>query len=535
MTKFISWQYFMITLEPIGYVSSPRDDPSDDGWGNIEARIELCPVRGVIPFFRTTLSCALLAVSLSAVAQPAPVLTWVTNSSVKLEQVIGDVDWATGSNTVSQTVTRFNILGTDISSSFICGTNRIFFFGDTIGSNVDYHAADPVAWSTTTSGEQGLLLNFFTYPNGSNVFVNPHGISMGADDTPNAAICISNVIYVVCNTGSDTSLANPHTNGYTVLVTFNQTNLTFQTNRNISVLTNGGHFLKASLRQWGTNVLMFGTGTYRASDIYLARTPVSSYLSGGGTLYFTGLTNGQPTWGAIETNAVPVVQDNPTNGPPWPHDTPSAGDVSVIYSTNLSLWMMTYDGGRNTSPKTTYTGIYFSYAAQPWGPWSTPQMIFNPTRDQGFGVFIHKNGDKPTGPDGPTINPSTNNPTTTEGDAYAAYLIESFVNISNSTVFIYYTMATWNPYTVVKMRSQFAITPVIDPTSLVKSKKKFSFAWTAPTNITYQVDYSTNLLMGWAMFTNLITSTNGTFNFTDEGTNGGGFGTTKFYRLQSSP
>jgi tRNA (adenine37-N6)-methyltransferase len=33
----------MITLEPIGYVSSPRDDTSDDGWGDIEARIELCP------------------------------------------------------------------------------------------------------------------------------------------------------------------------------------------------------------------------------------------------------------------------------------------------------------------------------------------------------------------------------------------------------------------------------------------------------------------------------------------------------------
>lgn len=33
----------MITLEPIGFVSSPRDDASDDGWGDIEARIELCP------------------------------------------------------------------------------------------------------------------------------------------------------------------------------------------------------------------------------------------------------------------------------------------------------------------------------------------------------------------------------------------------------------------------------------------------------------------------------------------------------------
>ena len=45
-------------------------------------------------------------------------------------------------------------------------------------------------------------------------------------------------------------------------------------------------------------------------------------------------------------------------------------------------------------------------------------------------------------------------------------------------MFIYYTMATWNPYTVLKMRSAFSIMPVIDPTSLVKSKKKFSFAWT---------------------------------------------------------
>ncbi len=490
-------------------------------------------MHGVNSLFCLTVFC--LCVGTPAVAQTGPVLTWITNSSVKLEQVIGDVDWATGSNTVSQTITRFNIVGTDISDSFICGTNRIFFFGDTIGSNVDYKAADPVAWSATTNGEQGLLLNFYTNSDGSDVFVNPSGISMGADDTPNAAICLSNVIYVVCNTGSDTSLTNAHAYDYSVLVTFNQTNLTFQTNRTISVITNGGHFIKASLRQFGTNVLMFGTGAYRASDIYLATTPVSSYLSGSGTLYFTGLTNGQPTWSSIETNAVPVVQDNPTNGPAWPYDSPSAGDVSVNYSTNLSLWMITYDGGRSTVPKTNYTGIYFSYAAQPWGPWSTPQMIFNPTRDHGFGVFIHRNGDNPTGPDGPTISPTNNPPATTDGIVYAAYMIESFASISNSTLFIYYTMATWNPYTVVKMRSAFNIIPVIDPTSLVKLKKKFSFAWTAPTNITYQVDYSTNLLTGWTTLTNLVTSTNGTFNFTDDGTNSGGFGNTKFYRLQTSP
>jgi hypothetical protein len=138
-----------------------------------------------------------IALPLSASAQIG--LTWITNSSVKLEQVIGEMDWATGSNTVSQTITRFNIEGTDISSSFISGTNRIFIFGDTIGLGVSYNA-DPVAWSTTTNGEQGLLLNLFTYPNGSNVFGQPQGIDMSGDDTPNAGICISNVNYLICNT-----------------------------------------------------------------------------------------------------------------------------------------------------------------------------------------------------------------------------------------------------------------------------------------------------------------------------------------------
>jgi hypothetical protein len=84
------------------------------------------------------------------------------------------------------------------------------------------------------------------------------------------------------------------------------------------------------------------------------------------------------------------------------------------------------------------------------------------------------------------------------------------------------------------MRSAFAIRPTIDPASLVKMKKKFSFAWTGPTNIIYQVDYSTNPPAGWTTLTNLISSTSGTFSFTDNGTNSGGFGTNKFYRLRTT-
>jgi len=476
---------------------------------------------------------AVMAASSPVIAQPGPVLTWVSNSSVKLEQLIGDVDWATGSNTTSQTLTRFNIEGLDHASPFESGTNLIFLGGDVIGTNINHHAADPLAWSTTSDGEAGLLLNFYTNSGGSNVFVNPMGISMGPDDSPFTGINISNVIYLLCNTGADASNTNnPHTNDIAVLVTFDESSLSFQTNRTISAVTNGGHFIFDSIHFYGSNVMMFGEGNFRASDIYLASIPSNSFLSGNGTLYFTGLTNGQPTWSNMETNAVPVVQDNPANGPPWPNDSPSVGNVSVIYPPALGLWLMAYDGGRNAMPKTNFSGIYFTCAPQPWGPWSTPQLIFNATRDNADGVFIHDPNHNPPGPAGPTIDPTKNDPTNTPGGPYAAYLIERFTRITNSTLFLYYTMATWNPYTVVKMRSAFTITPVIDSGSLVKTDNAFSFAWNAPTNISYQVDYSTNLLAGWTTFTDVITSTSGLFDFTNTET--GGLPPSRFYRLRTS-
>jgi len=518
---------------------------------------------------------AMMAAGSPVVAQPGPVLTWITNSSVKLEQIIGDVDWqalAEGNNlpTASQTVTRFHILANGLGYSFEDNGKLIFLFGDTISENItnwNYHAADPLAWSTNTDGETPLLLNFFTNSpspitnslgqatNFFPIFVQPAGIKMGPDDVPNSGISLSNGVFLVCNTGSDASNTNiaPQTNDYSVLVTFYETNLWlatntyaitnfFTTNRTVSALTTNlaptsslqGHFINVSLRQYGTNVLMFGTGEYRSGDIFLCLIPTANFVSGAGTLYFTGLTHGQPTWSSAESNCVPVVQDNPTNGPPWPNDNGTAGNVSVVVCTNKNLWLMTYDGGRSAdSPVLHTTGVYFSYAVQPWGPWSTPQLIFNKLRDGGSGVFIHDpNLSTNDGLNGPVIG--NLDPTNTAGGDFAPIMIERFTRITNSTLFVYYTLSTWNPYTVIKMRSAFTISPVIDPGSLLKTDKQFSFAWSAPTNISYQVDYSTNLLSGWATFTNLITSTNGTFNFTDSGTNSGGFGNTKFYRLRTS-
>lgn len=493
-------------------------------------------LKGVI---RRALICGLLAIAAKSPALEPPGLTWITNSSVKVEQLIGDLDWAAlarGTNlpTASQTISRFNIEGTDVGSPVEYGSKLLILFGDTIGTNVNYHAADTLAWSTNTDGESGLLLNFYTNSTGGNVFVQPPGIKMGPDNVPNSGIVVSNMIYLVCSTGADTStnsMNDPHATSYSVLVTFDEAALTFQTNRTISAVTNGGHFVSDSLHLDGTNVMIYGEGSYRNSDVYLSMVPAATFLTGDGTVYFTGLSNGQPTWSPVESNAVPVVQDNPTNGPAWPNDSPSIGDISVVNPPGLGLWLMTFDGGRHTTDKTSYEGVYFCYATAPWGPWSTPQLIYNATRDGGFGNYIHKNELTPMGPDGPTIDPTNNPPDTTNGGIYAPHLIERFTRLTNSTLLVYYTMSTWNPYTVIKMRSAFTIQPVIDPASLVHKKNKFSFSWAAPTNESYQVDYSTNLSSGWTTFTDIVNSATGTFNFTN--TQAGGLPGQGFYRLRS--
>jgi hypothetical protein len=114
---------------------------------------------------------------------------------------------------------------------------------------------------------------------------------------------------------------------------------------------------------------------------------------------------------------------------------------------------MTFDGGAQ-SPATA--GVYFAYAKEPWGPWSQPQLIFNSRREGAFGSFIHDPRIEPSdGLNGPTIG--DNDPTTTPGGGYAPYMIGRFTGVAGNKLSIYYTLSTWNPYTIVELRSEFTI------------------------------------------------------------------------------
>ena len=377
----------------------------------------------------------------------ATTLTWVPGSSVKVEQLIGDCDYSaqattgTCKATTSRTATRAQVLGTDLGASFESQGKIVFLFGDTIGPAEDYLASDTMATSVSTNPASGLFLDFLLNNDGSPYFVRVPGVRLGASEVPDAGIHIDKGTFVIVHSGMDRNLPKPDANAYSVLTRFDETQKRFTPLRTVSSMPDG-HFIITNLHASGSDVLLFGMGSYRASDVYLATIPAATFDTGEGTRYFAGLVNGLPAWTTNESAAVPVVVDKPSR---------SVGNVSVTYSQDLGLWLMTYDGGRQSL---TTAGVYFTYARDPWGPWSEPQLIFNQRRDGAVGKFIHDPAAN-DGLAGPTIG--ANNPVTTPGASYAPYMIERFTRVAGNTLSIYYTISTWNPYTIVEMRSDFAI------------------------------------------------------------------------------
>ena len=386
-------------------------------------------------------------------------LSWIPGSTVKVEQMIGDCDYTAQAKTgqcvptTSRTATRARVVGTDIGASFEAPGELLFLFGDTIGPAENYFAADTMASSTSTDPSAGLFLDFFTTNDGNPYFVRIPGVRMGAAEVPHEGIHLNGVTYIVCYSGVDINLPDPNINAYSVLTRFDRAERRFTQVRRISSRPEG-RFITTSLQQSGSDVYMFGLGAYRASDVYLAVVPAATFETGQGTRYFAGLMNGQPIWSTSESEAKPVVVDNPLDTAAY---APSVGNVSVTFSNELGLWLMTYDsnGGRSQ----LHAGFYFAYAREPWGPWSEPQLIFNPRRDGASGSYIHDPRIVPNPPgdglNGPTIG--ENDPYTTPGGAYAPYMIERFMRVNGDRLSIYYTLSTWNPYTIVEMRSDFDI------------------------------------------------------------------------------
>ncbi len=380
---------------------------------------------------------------------PAPVqLTHVVGSTVKLEQIIGDYDKHLRQPTFNQTATRYGLTGTDLGASFEHNGKVYFLFGD----NNAPGARDPMGYSESTDPDGPLRIDFFSRSPGTFIPIGPAGVRMGPFNVPTAGLSLEGVMYVMLkvNHSDDTPTDR------SLLTRFDERPVTFTSLREMSQLP-GGRFIIVTLRSVpgglpglptaGPYVLTFGAGDYRQSHPYLAATPAQSFATGQNTRYFAGMNGTVPLWSDREVDAAPVFNH------------PTIGDLSVIYQPQLGLWLMLYD---SREPR----GILLRYAINPWGPWSNAEVVFSAERDRARGTFIHDPRIQPDdGLGGPTAS-RQNDPVLTPGAAYAPYLIERFTQIRDGTLFLQYLLSTWNPYTVVRLRSALAITaasPQEDP------------------------------------------------------------------------
>jgi hypothetical protein len=375
----------------------------------------------------------------SVAANGEVTLTYIPHSSVKLEQIVGDIDRQTKQPTRNQTETRYGIRGFDLGYSFEHAGEAVFLFGDTLGPG----GGDAIAHSRTTDPDRGLLLDFYTDARGGYLKVSPDGHKMPGFDVPVSGIDVDGRAYVACKIGHQKGASVDRT----ILTRFDDSAKTFTTLREVSKLPDG-RFSKLSMHHQvgeasglpagGPFIFMWGTGEYRKSNAYFAVVPRASFESGTGTRYYAGRgPSGAPVWSEHETDAKPIV------------DHPTMGDLSVTWAAPLKLWVMTYD---SRDPR----GILFRYARVPWGPWSDAQTIYNAGRDGGLGSFIHERGSF-DGLAGPVIGEGKRHPHWVQGGTYAPYVVERFTRVEGGKLQLYYLMSTWNPYVVVLMRSELKV------------------------------------------------------------------------------
>ena len=356
--------------------------------------------------------------------------------ATKINQLTGDFDKHLNKPTKSLSYTRYSIEGIDLGVPFEDGDTTWILFGDTWGPKGGL--LDAIGYTTDKEPEKGLKLDFIADNNGVYKPINIPGINQGGFEVPNEGIIINDVFYV----WHTTDHSQQKTMGRNVLAYANRKDavngeykLLYDYSKskfiNVSVVKVNNadwDFLPDSI---GESLIVFGSGDYRKSHVYLAFHPVSTIRNKSSIRFFAGMKDGKPLWNKSENDAKPLF--NLTN--------PAVGELSVSYNQFINKWIMMYNHGE---PR----GINLRTADYPWGPWSDAQLVFHPWDDKGYCHFIHTNWEFQRCDN--VHNPGRENEW---GGEYGPYQFRHFAIGDEQSTTIYFTMSVWNPYDVVLMKA----------------------------------------------------------------------------------
>ena len=230
------------------------------------------------------------------------------------------------------------------------------------------------------------------------------------------------------------------------------------------------------LLMWGRPNFLAWAGT--RSDVYLLHHPLST-LDGPGTSvnwhprYFAGLdSNGDPVWTNDQIFATPVIANE---------ELAQVLQFSVAWVAPLKRFVMLYSGRLPQVWPNAASGIYLRTAPHPWGPWSKPQLVWNPL-DQGaydcpgimYSPLAVGASCPQSDPYRPNVYPADNfdqcpaltpQPTFDFGVEYGVNILATFTKpgLAINTATIYWNMSTWNPYRVVLMKTHLDGSVIVGP------------------------------------------------------------------------
>lgn len=361
----------------------------------------------------------------------------VTGRATKIAQLVGEYDRERHRLTENETLSRYKLMGTDLGVPFRHKGRTYLVFGDTSG----LRGGDAIAYTVDTTPEDGLDLTFVHDDQGVYKPVTIPGISQGSFEVPMEGVSVGGRMYVYHTTDHSRKAMM----GRSVVAVSDDDGSTFSYLYDLSTK----HFINVSIVQvdtsrWkglpasdGTGHVIFGTGTFRKSDVRLAFQPAAEIESPGSIRYFAGVdASGEPTWSEHEHDAQALFHQ------------PCIGELSVSYNRFIEKWIMLYncEGGG--------LAIYMRTADRPWGPWSVPQSVLDGKKDGAYCHFLHSDW-KSRKCD--ILQDSGREQQS--GGLYGPYQFEDLAVGDARGTTIYFTVSTWNPYTVVLMKASLKKRP----------------------------------------------------------------------------
>lgn len=445
---------------------------------------------------------ALSIVTSLAAAANAATLSLV-GSSVKVCQLIGETDWATGAPTAAKTASNFGLDAVDLGFPVDSAPGPLYFlFGDAIPSGHGPNSIpsvppdDALGFTKRTAAPNSTTcLDLELEISAPKTFAHPTvepTIQQGSFNVPTGGVFFNNTFYAFfwtdhCVTptvlspnprrplnlpapGACPEAPESSSVGRSVLAAATAAHpLDFHwpTPPEGLLFTNmpsGFVYASAALTPPGiappnplaAAIPVFGAARYRASIPYLALAPRATFADPQTWSFFAGWEFGNAIWitrAQWESGRSASGEWVPPSGAEIYGATPAnercVGEHSVTWNAPLRVWLLLY----TCNPWL----VEARFAPEPWGPWSPPITMLSAVRDPNLTCTLIQSVEGCAGRHNYWTLPSG---APWPGTFYAPFVMDRYTEDATipgpghpKRATIYWLVSTWNPYTVVVMQS----------------------------------------------------------------------------------